>query len=397
MSKSFLKLTRAAMRKLPKEQRITEQGITFERLTNGDGLFTVNIMVDRRRIHRTIGRESEGVTRSTAEEFIAKARQEAREGRLNLPKRRKVALTLAAAGPLYIERMRQEDGKNLERKQQQLGQDLIPYLGDKPLSQITTFDIERYKKLRSNQPIRSRKMLNPGEQHPAVRPATINRELATLSHLLNKAMEWGWIDRPVAKIRKLKEGSGRIVYLAVDQANALLDSARADQNRQIYPFILIGLRTGMRKSEILSIRRDHVDLAARLIYVPHAKAGARTQPISTDLAEFLTDYMQTLPPGTEWLFPSPGARQGHTVDVRKPFVRCVVTAGLDPRQVVRHTLRHTAITHLVQAGVDLPTVKRISGHKTLAMVERYAHQSGTHIADALEKLDERYRMPTRPA
>ena len=78
MSKSFLKLTRAAMRKLPKEQRITEQGITFERLTNGDGLFTVNIMVDRWRIHRTIGRESEGVTRSTAEEFIAKARQEAR-------------------------------------------------------------------------------------------------------------------------------------------------------------------------------------------------------------------------------------------------------------------------------------------------------------------------------
>ena len=59
-------------------------------------------MVDRRRIHRTIGRELEGVTRSTAEEFIAKARQEAREGRLNLPKRRKVALTLAAAGPLTL-------------------------------------------------------------------------------------------------------------------------------------------------------------------------------------------------------------------------------------------------------------------------------------------------------
>jgi site-specific recombinase XerD len=85
------------------------------------------------------------------------------------------------------------------------------------------------------------------------------------------------------------------------------------------------------------------------------------------------------------------------VDVRKGFVRCVAAAGLDPKQVVRHTLRHTAITHLVQAGVDLPTVKRISGHKTLAMVERYAHQSGTHIADALEKLDDRYRIPRRPA
>ena len=44
-----------------------------------------------------------------------------------------------------------------------------------------------------------------------------------------------------------------------------------------------------------------------------------------------------------------------------------------------------AITHLVQAGVDLPTVKRISGHKTMIMVERYAHQSGTHIAEADEQ------------
>jgi hypothetical protein len=42
-------------------------------------------------------------------------------------------------------------------------------------------------------------------------------------------------------------------------------------------------------------------------------------------------------------------------------------------------------------------VKRISGHKTLAMVERYAHQSGTHIANALEKLDARYRADKKPA
>jgi hypothetical protein len=42
-------------------------------------------------------------------------------------------------------------------------------------------------------------------------------------------------------------------------------------------------------------------------------------------------------------------------------------------------------------------VKRISGHKTLAMVERYAHQCGTYIANALEKLDARYRADKKPA
>ena len=66
-------------------------------------------------------------------------------------------------------------------------------------------------------------------------------------------------------------------------------------------------------------------------------------------------------------------------------------AGLDPSLIVRHTLRHTAITQMVQAGVDLPTVQRFSGHKTLTMVARYAHQSGNHIAQAMEKLDERYK------
>lgn len=69
----------------------------------------------------------------------------------------------------------------------------------------------------------------------------------------------------------------------------------------------------------------------------------------------------------------------------------VSAAGMDPDEVVRHTLRHTAITHLVQAGVDLPTVKRISGHKTLIMVERYAHQNGEHIKTAMDKLEDRYR------
>jgi hypothetical protein len=37
--------------------------------------------------------------------------------------------------------------------------------------------------------------------------------------------------------------------------------------------------------------------------------------------------------------------------------------------------------------VDLPTVKRISGHKTLAMVERYSHQNGAHIENAMDKLE----------
>lgn len=197
---------------------------------------------------------------------------------------------------------------------------------------------------------------------------------------------------PAGEDQSFPRRAGAITYLTADQVARLVECAKADANSIIYPFIVIGLETSMRKMEILSVRRENVDVQRRVIFIPKAKAGAREQPITKHLADFLEGYLAALPPGTPWLFPSPGAKAGHAIDIRKPFRRVVEAAGLDPDQVVRHTLRHTAITHLVQAGVDLPTVKRISGHKTLAMVERYAHQNGEHIQGAMDRLQARLKI-----
>ena len=395
MAKTFTKLTRPAMRKLASGDKLNEHGITFERLANGDGVFTVNVMADGQRIHRVIGRESDGTTRTQAEEFIDKARQDAKTGRLNLPKGRKLALTFTDAAEKYLIKLAQEDGKDLQMKSYRFKMHLSPFFGDMPLNKVTSFDVERYKKQRGGEAVM--RPNGPGGKPTYgdnTKPATINRELAALSHLLNKAVEWGWLDHKPATIKRLKEHSGRITYLTVEQIERFLKVAEGDQNRQIHPFIRIGLDTSMRKTEILSIRREHINLQQHVIYIPKAKAGAREQPITVDLGEYLAAYVTTLRPGEQWLFPSPAAKEGRTVNLDKPFRRCVLAADLDVKQVVRHTLRHTAITHLVQAGVDLPTVKRISGHKNLSMVERYSHQNGAHIQSAMDKLSERYKIKT---
>jgi site-specific recombinase XerD len=70
----------------------------------------------------------------------------------------------------------------------------------------------------------------------------------------------------------------------------------------------------------------------------------------------------------------------------KPFRRAVVRAGLDPALVTPHVMRHTAITALVKAGIDLPTIQKISGHKTLSMVLRYTHVHGLHIDQAIRAI-----------
>lgn len=376
MSLKFIKLTRPNIRKLQPGQKITEHGVVFERLENGDGRYNVNIMVDGRRIHRTIGKESDGVTRFQAEGFIAKSQTDARTGRLNLPNGRKVTLGFKDAAIKYLSKLQEEGGKDLKAKKMRLSLHLAPFFKDKPLSGISTFDVERYKKSRRDS---------------GIAPGTINRELAVLSHLFGKAREWKWLDFKPAIIRRLKENPGRIVYLTGEQAARLVEAAKQDQSLQVYSFILIGLETGMRRMEILSIRIKDIHLAKWTIFIPNSKTGAREQPITKHLAEFLKGLIETAKPGQEWLFPAK-SKTGHTVAIERAFRRVVKEAGLDPNEIVRHTLRHTCITHLVQAGVDLPTVKRISGHKTLIMVERYSHQNGEHIQAAMDKLESRLHL-----
>jgi integrase len=302
-------------------------------------------------------------------------------------------LSLSDAASRYIEKLEKTGGKDLQSKSRRLELHLVPFFRDKPLNKISTFDIERYKKCRLAQTAMKSCIKGHGPTYKSAHtsPATVNRELAVLSHLFNKAMEWGWICQRPAVIKRLREDNRRITYLTSEQVARLVACAKCDQNSQIYLFILIGLGTSMRLSEILSIRKEHVDFMNRRIYIPKAKAGARDQPITEQLANFLAKHVEGIPDSYPWLFPSPRSRTGHTVNINKPFKRVVEAAGLDPKQVVRHTLRHTAITHLVQAGVDLPTVKRISGHKTLAMVERYAHANGDHIRHAMDKLEKRLK------
>jgi integrase len=169
----------------------------------------------------------------------------------------------------------------------------------------------------------------------------------------------------------------------------LLEAAASDHNENVHAFGMVGLHTGMRHAEILAIRREDVDIGKRVIWVPQAKAGSREQPITCEFSDYLERHMKMLPPGCEWLFPSPGSATGHVHTIRKAFRRSAKRAGLDPDQITPHVLRHTAVTHLVQACVDLPTVQRISGHQTLSMVARYAHQSGSHIEAAMDRLEGR--------
>jgi integrase len=327
MTLRFSKLDRPAIRRLKPGEAVTEHGITAERLPDGDARYSVNVMVDGQRIHRVIGRESENVTRTQCEEFIEQARGDARKGRLNLPAGRKPALTFAAAAVASEKRIEEEGGKNLKIKRRHLRMYLTPFFGTMRLDAISDFTVGRYRK---------------GRAEAQASPATINREMATLSHLLGKAIAWKWIDRVPCRPRKEREGQGRIVALTDEQCEALMKAAIAGADPDCWLFVAFGLNTAMRHSEMLRARWEHLDLDNLRLFVPDAKAGERDQPITPELAAVLRKEREMRNDRRGWIFPAlhRDSKSGHRARMDRSFRDAVTAAELDPKTVTPHVMPH---------------------------------------------------------
>jgi len=368
----FSHLTRPEIRKLQIGQRITEHGITAEGLLDGDIRYTIAIMVDGLRVHRVIGRASDGTTRTQAEDFIAKTRAAAKEERLNLPRGRKIHLTFAKAAKLYIEREQEAGGKDIVSKERHLRLHLVPYLGAMRVDRISTFTVEKFRNSLRKQ---------------GATEGNINGILATYRRMGRRLAAWEVIPTPLPmiKLKLVKDHRERV--LSVAEEGALLDAALADSNPYVWLFIKIGLATSLRHSEILSARFDRLDPQRKRLRVQVKGGEWRKQPLSEEITQILLRERDMTQDPEGWIFPSPNSASGHIDRMKKAFRRCVIRAGLDPSEVIPHTMRHTAITNLAETGADVKTIQEFSGHETLEMVFRYTHARDQRVDNAVEMME----------
>lgn len=373
MARKFDKLTRTKIRRLKSGERITEHGIHAECLKDGDIRYTVNVMVDGERIHRVIGRESEGTTRTQAEDFIEKARSDAREERLNLPKGRKLSLTFAAAADLYLEIMREGDGKNVVEKEKHLRLYLVPELGKMQVDRIKDFTLRKFR----------RYILEERE----LSYSTFAAAHATYRHLSRILYGEGKIRALLPTLEVGEPDNRRDYVLSPNDKDALLEAAMASSNTRVWLFIMIGLHTALRHSEILGARFDNLDIERRRLRVQVKGGGWRDQPLTQTITKLLERECEMADEDEEWIFPNTRSKSGHVESMKKAFREAVDSAKLNPKKVTPHTLRHTAITGLAESGADFQTLKEFSGHKTDKMVMRYLHARVAHVNKALDAFD----------
>lgn len=208
----------------------------------------------------------------------------------------------------------------------------------------------------------------------------MNRELAVLKALFNKAIAWQLYDgdNPVRAVRFWKEPRTRLRLLEPEEEARLLAAAEP-----LRTLLLVGLHTGLRRSELFSLRWADVDLKRGQVTVQaaYAKNGRmRTVPLNRVVRDALARLRQEA--HGEFVFP--GRHGALRSSIRTAFARACQRAQV--HGVTWHTLRHTFASRLVLAGVDLRTVQELGGWQTIGMVQRYSPLTASHKAQAVEKL-----------
>jgi len=295
------------------------------------------------------------------------AKEEAERKRLERPcpkhRPRPASYLLGDVITEYLEATRYQ--KRSHRDDKRYGRAWAERFGSRTLEDVQPGEIEKIR----------------AERLPSVGPATVNRECAFLKRVYSLAIRDGKTERnPVAKLKMLREPSGRVRYLTDEEEGRLMAALPSEAERQR---VTVLLQTGLRKSEFLGLRWKDADLRAGVLTIARAKNGeARHVPMTSDVRSIFSRLPRPLD-GSALVFPNTVGTRDYRW-AKKAFQAAVRTAQIDDFRF--HDLRHTFASRLAMEAVDLLAIKDLGGWKSLAMVQRYAHLSPAHRREAIERL-----------
>jgi integrase len=221
---------------------------------------------------------------------------------------------------------------------------------------------------------------------------TVRLDLALLGHLFSVAIkEWGigLPSNPVMNIRRPAPGPGRNRRLSSEEEKRLLTAIDQHLNPMLRWIVRIALETGMRASEITTLRRMQIDIKRRIVRLLETKnTSPRTVPLSATAAELFREALShpVRPIDTDLIFFGEPGRDGK----RRPYqfnpVWMKIKRELGLADVRFHDLRHEAVSRFVEAGFSDQEVSAISGHKSMQMLKRYTHLRAEDLVGRLDQI-----------
>ena len=191
-------------------------------------------------------------------------------------------------------------------------------------------------------------------------------------------------DDPTAVIDSPKTGQSLPKYLSEDEVERLLDAAAnhsGADGKRLVALMEILYATGLRVSELVGLPQRALSRDGRMLIVRGKGDKERMVPLSEPATDAILAYLDVreryLPKGTKsspYMFPS-RAKQGFMTRARfaQMLKDLAVDAGVEPRRVSPHVLRHSFASHLLAHGADLRALQQMLGHADISTTQIYTH------------------------
>lgn len=245
---------------------------------------------------------------------------------------------------------------------------LNPYFENYTLDKITPAMVEQFKE----------------EKSKHVKPATVNRYLATIKRLFSLAEEWNLVEsNKIRKVKLLKEENARTRFLTDEEISRLLSECRTPYMKLA---VLIALNTGLRKDGVLTLEWTEIDFKSKVIHKT-VKGGIMVHiPLTQVLEKALLDYKSEQKILCPYVISSPFHHERPITDIKKGFRAACKRAMIT--DFTFHDLRHTFASKFltrVKGSKSLKALQEILGHKSLKMTMRYAHLLDQHMKEAMNE------------
>lgn len=204
-------------------------------------------------------------------------------------------------------------------------------------------------------------------QKEKVANATVNRMLAVLRSILNRAVkEWGWLDS-APFVKSLPEPKIRIRWLTQEEARRLI----SELPEHLKAMTTFTLATGLRESNVVNLQWSQVDMqrACCWIYADQAKGKKDIAvPLNNQAIKVIRDQI-----GKHQVYVF--TYQGRNVNGcnNHAWKKALIRAGIENFRW--HDLRHTWASWHIQNGTPLHILQELGGWSCYEMVQRYAHLS----------------------
>lgn len=219
-----------------------------------------------------------------------------------------------------------------------------------------------------------------------LKPASVNRALVSLKRLTAWAQIEGRVSRdPARPVRFVRQTPAPPRGLNDREEQALVRAVMAHGPARDQTLIVLMLHTGLRAHEVCALRRRDLHLAKRsgTLRVTGKGNKVREVPLNITAREVLGPYLETLPPGEEFIFPSVRRAGGLTTRALDHLIRKY--AHLARAEVSPHDLRHR-FGYVMAEKVPLHRLAQLMGHDSLDTTLRYVRATQQDLQGEMEKI-----------